>query len=252
MEEQGRVLSEIKNGIGIISFYHTKSNSLPQSLLKDLTAQVNKFSEDKKVHIIQLQSEGTKVFCAGAYFDELLDIKTAEEGKTFFMGFANLLNAMRKSPKLIITRVQGKVAGGGVGVVAASDYVLASSTASLKLSELSLGIGPFVIFPPIEHRIGKRALMNLTINTGWVEAKWALNNGLYSEMYDSQEELNNALEDHVLRLSDYNPEAITRIKELSWQGAEDWDELLEKNAQISGELVLSPFTKKFIRAFKKR
>lgn len=252
MEEQGRVFAEIKNGVGIISFYHTKSNSLPQSLLRDLVEMVNRYSEDKKVKIIQLQSEGTKVFCAGAYFDELLKIKTPEEGKTFFMGFANLINAMRKSPKLIVTRVQGKVAGGGVGLVAASDYVLASSTASLKLSELSLGIGPFVIFPPIEHRIGKRQLMNLTINTGWVDAKWALDNGLYAEMYNTQEELNEALENHVLRLSDYNPEAITRVKELSWRGAEDWDELLEHNAEISGELVLSPFTKKYIRAFKKR
>lgn len=252
MEEFGKVFSEVRDGVGIIDFYHTKSNSLPLKLLNEITAEIEYFSLDKKVKIIQLQSEGTKVFCAGAYFDELIEIKTVEEGTEFFMGFANMFNAMRKSAKLIITRVQGKVAGGGVGIVAASDYVVALSSASLKLSELSLGIGSFVIFPPIEHRIGKRALMNLTFNTGWFEANWALNNGLYSEMYDSQEELNKALENHVLRLSEYNPEVLKRMKEYSWQGAENMDEVLEINAKMCGELVLSPFTKKFIRAFKKR
>ena len=252
MLESGRVLSEIVNGVGIISFYHTKSNSLPSNLLKDLTEQIEKYAHDKSVHVIQLQTEGSKVFCAGASFDELLKIKTLEEGKEFFMGFANLLNTMRKCPKFIVTKVIGKAIGGGVGIISASDYVIAHENASIKLSELSLGIGAFVIGPMIEHKAGKSTFLNMSINTGWYEAIWALNIGLYSELYTTEEEIEEAVENHTRRLADYNPEAIAKFKETYWNTSIDWDKLLVERAEISGELVLSPHTKKFIRAFKKK
>jgi len=250
MEESGRVLSEIVNGVGIISFYHTKSNSLPKSLLKDLTLQIDKFSKDKKVNVIQLQTEGTKVFCAGAYFDELLTIKTLEDGKEFFLGFANLLNTMRKCPKFIITKVIGKAIGGGVGIIAASDYVIASENASLKLSELSLGIGAFVIGPMIEHKVGKHAFLNMSINTGWYNSEWAYKIGLYSELHKTNEEVEAAVENHSMRLAEYNPESMQKFKEVYWNTYFDWDTLLDERAAISGELVLSSHTKKFIRSFK--
>lgn len=251
MEESGRVLSEIKDGVGIISFYHTKSNSLPKYLLKDLTEEIEKFSRDKKVNIIQLQTEGTKVFCAGAYFDELLEIKNLEQGKEFFLGFANLLNTMRKCPKFIITKVIGKAIGGGVGIIAASDYVIASENASLKLSELSLGIGAFVIGPMIEHKVGKHAFLNMSINTGWYTSGWAHQIGLYSELYKTKEEVDKVVEDHTLRLSEYSPESMLKFKEVYWKTSFDWDSLLDERAAISGELVLSSHTKKFIKSFKR-
>ena len=247
---EGFVKSEIQNKIAKITFYHPKSNSLPSVLLYEMTNIFEILSNNSEVNVILLKSEGEKTFCAGAYFDELLDIKSFEEGKEFFMGFARLINAMKKCNKIIIGRVQGKVVGGGVGLVATCDYSFGSINASLRLSELAIGLGPFVVGPPIERKIGKEAFIEMSLDCEWRSSEWAKNKGFYHEICNSISELDDAVENFTKELSERNPDALARIKRIYWEGTEHWDKLLEERAEYSGELVLSDHTKNFIEKFK--
>jgi methylglutaconyl-CoA hydratase len=250
--QKGFIKTIIENKIATITFSHPSSNSFPSSLLSDLTAQLNVFSEDDNVSIIVLKSAGEGAFCAGASFDELLSIDNLEDGKAFFSGFANVINAMRTCKKLIIGRVQGKAVGGGVGLIAACDYVFATEYAAVKLSEIAIGIGPFVIEPAVSRKIGKTAMSQLTIAPlEWKNADWALEKGLYLEVFDSIVDMDSALEVFVSKLTSYNPEALTEIKKVLWENTDHWDKLLYERAAISGKLVLSDFTKNALNQFKK-
>lgn len=248
----GTVLTSIRNNIATVTFYHPASNSFPTSLLNRLIENINRLSDDSNVSVIILQSEGEKAFCAGASFNELLEISNLEEGKQFFSGFANLINAMRKCSKLIIGRVQGKSVGGGVGIIAATDYCFATEKADIKLSELTIGIGPFVIEPAITHKTGITAFSKLTLDaTDWHTAYWAKDNGLFSRVFENTKNMDDYVALLTQKLANYNPEALTALKKILWKGTEDWDELLTKRAAISGELVLSKVTKKALQKFKK-
>jgi len=246
---EGFVKSQRSGKVSVITFYHPKSNSLPLRLLELLADSIKKASEEENTNIIVLQSKGEKAFCAGASFDELISIEDFEHGKKFFMGFANVINAMRKSNKFIIARIQGKIVGGGVGLTAAADYAIALSTASVKLSELALSIGPFVIGPAVRRKLGAAAFQNITIDHQWRSAQWALNNNLFSRVVDSIEELDNAVFSLANELSELNPETIKDMKRCFWEGTENWDVLLEKRAELSGKLILSDFTKNYINNF---
>ena len=252
MSDNGSVNLEIKNGMGIISFYHPKGNSLPDGLLKELSGIFQKSSTDESIKVILLKSSGEGAFCGGASFDELLSIKNYETGKEFFMGFARLINTMRKCPQFIIARIHGKVVGGGVGLAAAADYTLAAKDAMVKLSELALGIGPFVVGPVIERKMGKAGFAAMSIDYDWHSAGWAKERGLFNEVYDNIDELDNAIADLTGRLIQSNPEAMRELKKIFWEGTKNWDKLLEERAEISGRLVLSEFTRKYIDSFKKK
>lgn len=247
---EGKVTTSTENKIGMISFYHPKSNSLPGALLTELAETITKAGKDETVNVIILKSEGEKAFCAGASFDELIAISDYETGKKFFMGFAKVINAMRKCPKFIISRVQGKTVGGGVGIVAASDYSFAVEGASVKLSELALGIGPFVVGPAVERKIGKGAFGELSIDYDWRNAKWAEERGLYNKVFSSVEEMDDAVDQLAAKLAGESIDAMKELKRILWEGTENWDELLEHRAEISGKLVLTDFTKKYIESFK--
>lgn len=247
---EGKVTTKIENKIGTISFFHPKSNSLPGEILSELAETIKKVGEDENINVIILKSEGEKSFCAGASFDELVAINDFETGKQFFMGFAKVINAMRKCPKFIITRVHGKTVGGGVGVVAASDYALGLDGASVKLSELALGIGPFVVGPAVERKIGTSAFSEMSIDYDWRNSVWAESKGLYSKVFSNIEELDKGVNILAGKLSRGSVNAMKELKKILWQDTESWDELLEKRAEISGELVLSDFTKNFIKSFK--
>jgi methylglutaconyl-CoA hydratase len=249
--ENGKVNVNIINNIATISFSHPKSNSLPSKLLKEMTETVDKLAVDKRANVIVIRSDEGKTFCSGASFDELLTIKDFKSGKEFFMGFARLINAMRKCPKFIIARVHGKAVGGGVGIAAAADYTLASSEASVRLSELLLGIGPFVVGPAVERKIGKTAFITMSIDAEWHDAFWAKQNGLYTKVFANNHELEVAVAELARKISNCNPEAIEQLKKIFWKGTEDWDALLEERAEISGRLALSEFTKNYIKTFKK-
>ena len=248
----GTVISSIRENIATISFYHPASNSFPSTLLNQLIAIIDRLGADENVRIIILKSEGEKAFCAGAFFDELLEITNLEEGEQFFLGFANLINAMRKCPKLIIGRVQGKSVGGGVGIIAATDYCFASEAADIKLSELTIGLGPFVIEPAIKRKIGVAAVSKLTLDaTDWHTAYWAKEKGLFSRVFETINDMDDYVASLAQKLASYNPEALKEIKKAFWQGTDHWDELLDEKAKISGKLVLSDFTKKALIRFKK-
>lgn len=250
MEEPGEVSVKINNNIAVVTFSHSKGNSLPAALLKSIADDIKSLSDNEETRVIVLSSRGDGAFCGGASFTELLNISNYEEGKEFFMGFARLINAMRNCPKFIIARVQGKAVGGGVGIIAASDYALAHSSASIKLSELELGIGPFVVGPAVERKIGKSAFSALSIDTNWRDALWAENNGLYTDVFQEKEEMDKAVLELAVRLSKTNPEAMARLKAVLWEGTGHWDSLLETRAEISGKLVLSEFTSNYISTFK--
>ncbi len=248
----GSLYTNIQNNIATIEFGHPASNSFPSELLSRLAASLNELSSNQDVHVIILKSEGEKAFCAGASFDELVAISNFEDGKEFFLGFANVINAMRNCSKLIIGRIQGKVVGGGVGLAAACDYCFATEQASVKLSEFTIGIGPFVIEPAVRRKIGLAALTELTLDaTNWQNAYWAKEKGLYSRVFDTIKEMDVEIEILANKLSNYNPEAVKEMKKALWKGTENWTILLEEKAEISGKLVLSDFTKKALQKFKK-
>ena len=252
--EQGDIReSSTANGVATIEFFHPMSNSLPGQLLSKLTEAINKAGKDDAVRVILLKSSGDRAFCAGASFDELSSIENLEEGKQFFSGFANVINAARKCPKLIIGRVQGKAVGGGVGLASAVDICFATKYASVKLSELAVGIGPFVVGPAVARKIGISAMSMLAINaTEWYTAEWAREKGIYSDIFDSAEEMDEAIQKLSDQLSRSNPEAMVMLKKTFWEGTENWDELLSERAAISGKLVLSDFTRNAIASFKAR
>ena len=241
------------NGIGTIEFYHPQSNSLPGKILAKLATTITDAGNDKKIKVIILKSAGERAFCAGASFDELIAIDNPEQGKKFFLGFANVINAARKCPKFILGRVQGKAVGGGVGMAAATDYCFATKYSSSKLSELAIGIGPFVVGPAVERKIGTSAFSAMTINaTKWFDANWSREKGLYTDVFDSVEELDDEIDKLASTLSKSNPEAMEKLKKIMWNGTEDWDRLLDKRAESSGILVISDFTSKAIAKFKSK
>ena len=251
---QGHVEVSIDDrGIATIEFGHPLSNSLPGKILQKLADTITETGVNDAVKVILLKSSGERAFCAGASFDELISIDDIETGKKFFSGFANVINACRKCPKLIIGRVHGKAVGGGVGVASAVDYCYATKYADVKLSELAVGIGPFVVGPAVERKVGVSAMSQLAINaTEWRSARWAKDNGLYAEIFDDAEEMDARIEELAVKLSKSNPEAMRLLKQIFWQGTENWDELLAERAVMSGTLVLSDFTRNAINAFKKK
>lgn len=248
----GSLYTKIENRIAWVEFGHPASNSFVSELLARLAAEIDKLSAKEEVSILVLKSEGERAFCAGASFDELVAISNLEEGRAFFSGFANVINAMRKSAKPIFGRVQGKAVGGGVGLAAACDYVYATESASIKLSEITIGIAPLVIAPAVERKIGKSGLAELSFApTDWKNAYWAKEKGLFSRVFDSIAEMDKELEFHVNKLATYNPEALEKMKKVLWEGTSHWDDLLLERAEASGKLALSPNTKEALEKFKK-
>ncbi|WP_299436094.1 enoyl-CoA hydratase/isomerase family protein [uncultured Maribacter sp.] len=248
----GSLYTSINNRIATIEFGHPASNSFTAELLERLTKELNKLSVNSTVSVIVLKSEGEKAFCAGASFNELMEVSNLSEGKVFFSGFANVINAMRNCSKIIVGRVHGKAVGGGVGIAAACDYVFASEKASIKLSELSIGIAPLVIAPAVAHRIGKAALGELSLApTEWKNAYWAKEKGLFAKVFENSNDLDKELDFYTNQLSEYNPEALEAWKKVLWEGTDHWDKLLTDRAAITGELVLSNATKQALSKFKK-
>ena len=244
MDGQPYVRSETHQHITTIEFYHPQGNSLPSKLLRELANEIHKAGIDFNTRVIVLRSAGEKAFCGGASFDELVAIKSKEEGTKFFSGFGQVINAMRKCPRMIIARVQGKCVGGGVGIVAAADYAIALEGAEVKLSELSLGFGPFVIAPAVQRKIGMGAFSALSIDaTMWRKAEWALRKGLFSELHHSIAEVNEAVSRLAFTLARSSTDAMAELIEVLWKGTDDWDGLLQERAEFSGRLAMSDFSK---------
>ncbi|MFL1013136.1 enoyl-CoA hydratase/isomerase family protein [Flavisericum labens] len=249
--ENPYVTLKIENNVGYIEFFHPNKNSMPSEVLNELEQSIVSAGSNDEIRVIVLKSGGDRTFCAGASFKELILIEDAETGKDFFMGFANVLNAMRNCPKLIVGRVQGKAVGGGVGLAAATDYCLATKYASIKLSELTIGIGPFVIEPVVSRKIGSACLSQMTINAEtFFSADFGREKGLFGEVFDTTEALDEAVKSLAEKLATYNPDALKEMKIVFWKGTENWSTLLPERAEISGKLVLSKFTKKTLERFR--
>jgi len=252
--DQGHVNSSIdEHGVATIEFGHPMSNSLPGKILRLLAETITEVGNNSEAKVIILRSSGDKAFCAGASFDELIAIDNLETGKVFFSGFAQVINACRKCPKLIIGRVQGKAVGGGVGIASAVDYCYATRYADVKLSELAVGIGPFVVGPAVERKMGLSAMSQLAINaTEWRTADWAMKKGLFADVFETEDEMDEEIIRLSTQLAKSSPEAMADLKKIFWAGTENWDQLLSDRAGISGTLVLSDFTVNAIHAFKKK
>jgi methylglutaconyl-CoA hydratase len=245
---EGEVRVEVKDGIGTVEFFHPKGNSLPGPLLRRLADGVTSLASDDSARVIVLRSGGTGPFCAGASFDELTRVSTPDEGREFFSGFSRVILAMIRAPKFVVTRVQGKAAGGAVGLIAASDYCMAVSGASAKLSELAVGIGPFIVGAVIEKKIGLAGFSAMAVDADWREAAWCERQGLYARVGENVFELDSAVARTAEMLAGSNPEAMRELKRIFWAGTEDWDQLLDERARMSGRMVLSEFTRKAIEA----
>ncbi|TVQ03633.1 MAG: enoyl-CoA hydratase/isomerase family protein [Balneolaceae bacterium] len=250
--QNGVVTYSSENNIGTIEFYHPKGNSLPKTLLIKLAETITKAGEDPSNQILVLRSAGEGAFCAGASFDELMKITNFDEGKEFFMGFAKVINAMRTCPKLILCRVHGKTVGGGIGIISAADFVVAMQGASIKLSELTLGIGPFVVGPAVGRKLGVASFTTLALDANtWYDAEWALSHGLFNKLTGSTAELDSEVHRLSAELAGSNPDALAHLKDVLWQATGHWGSTLEQRAEISGQLVLSEYTKRFIDNYKK-
>jgi methylglutaconyl-CoA hydratase len=248
----GQITTGVDGPVASLSFFHPKSNSLPAELLASLARGVGELSAQRDIRVIVLRSEGSGTFCAGASFDQLKAIGDPERGREFFMGFARVILAMRRCPVPIVARVHGKAVGGGVGLVAASDYALAVPQASVRLSEAAIGIGPFVVGPAVERRIGSGAFAAMALDAEWRDAHWALQHGLYSRLCDNANELDQVMETLTHKLAAFNPEAIRALKRTSWEGTDHWEALLPERAALSGTLVTSEFTRRAIASFEAR
>lgn len=249
---QGYVKSERHGHIMVIEFFHPQSNSMPRALMTELASHIHGAGMDDEIRIILLRSVGERAFCSGASFTELSQIKNSQEGEVFFSGFAHIINSIRKCPKFVIVRIQGKCVGGGVGIVAAADYAIALTGADIKLSELEIGIGPFVIGPAVERKLGLSAFSQLAIDAAsWRTAEWAKSRGLYAEVHSSLQDLDDSLEILVKHLSLLSLPAMMEIKKVLWQGTAHWDQLLIERARISGRLITSDMAQKAIRMFNK-
>jgi methylglutaconyl-CoA hydratase len=251
--KEGYVKVEREHGITTIEFFHPQSNSLPLKILETLASDIHSESLNADTKVIVLRSAGEKTFCAGASFDELMTITNEQQGLNFFMGFANVINAMRKCHKIIVARVQGKSVGGGVGIAAAADYAIATETAEVRLSELTIGIAPFIVGPVIERKIGLSAFSQLAIDAGkWRTADWARRKGLFAELYPNIDTLDDAIDSFTNTLAHSSSEAMHELKKVLWNGTEHWDQLLRERATISGRLILSKHAKDAIQKFKER
>jgi len=252
MAETGNVFVDMAHGIAHVTFSHPKSNSLPGALLTELASEVSALGKSNDIRVIVLRSEGSATFCAGASFDEFKAISNANEGKEFFSGFARLILALIRCPQFVLGRVHGKAAGGGIGIIAACDYAFAMETAAVRLSELAVGIGPFIVGPVIERRVGPGAFAAMAIDTEWRDAAWCERHSLFSRVFDTTHALDAVLNATATRLANSNPQAMARMKRTFWSGTEHWETLLFERAAMSGELVLSDYTKRAIEAFEKR
>jgi methylglutaconyl-CoA hydratase len=251
--QQAYVSLSINNQIGVVEFYTPQHNSLPAAILQQLAQTIKQANDDATCKVIVLQSGGEKTFCAGASFNELIEIVNEEQGLAFFSGFAHVINAIRTSSKFVIGKVQGKAIGGGVGLASACDYTLATNAAQVKLSELAVGIGPFVVGPAVERKIGTTAAYELAIDAAnFRDANWAMQKGLYTNVYNFKQDLDEAVLQLANTLTQYSPQAMAAIKKAFWKGTENWDTLLIERAKISGSLVLSQFSKEFIKNFKQK
>jgi methylglutaconyl-CoA hydratase len=251
--EKAYVKSSVQHGLCSIEFFHPQSNSLPGALLQELAAAIRDAGKNTDCRLILLRSQGQKAFCAGASFDELSQLKNEQEGLQFFSGFAEVINAMRTCRKIIVGRIHGKCVGGGVGLAAAVDYALATEEAAVKLSELAVGIGPFVVGPAVERKIGLSAFSQLALDaTGWRSANWAHDRGLFAELYADTIGLDEGVNRLVTQLLNSSQEALRALKTVFWSGTDHWDQLLIERAAISGKLILSEASRKAIESFKKR
>lgn len=251
--QMGSVTATLINGVAHIEFYHPAHNSMPGALLAKLAAAIDAAGADEEVKVVVLRSAGERTFCAGASFDELAAIHEFQGGKRFFMGFANVINAMRRCPKFIIGRIQGKAVGGGVGLAAATDYCIATHFGTIKLSELAVGIGPFVVGPAVARKVGQSAFMQLAINaTEWQTAEWAQQKGLYTEVFPSIIQMDAYIDHLTQKLSASSPEAMRQLKSVFWEDAAHWDQLLEARAEMSGQLILSDFARQAISDFQRQ
>ncbi len=242
-----------QRGVATIEFSHPLSNSLPGKVLRELASTIESAGKDEAVKVILLKSPGDRAFCAGASFDELISIKDLETGTAFFSGFAGVINAIRKAPKFVVCRVQGKAVGGGVGLAAAADHAFGTKFSAVKLSELAIGIGPFVVGPAVQRKIGTSAFSQMSIDaTTWYSAEWAREKGLYTSVHETAEEMDAAIGELLSKLSESNPGAMAMLKSVFWEGTEHWDGLLNQRAELSGKLVLSDFTRNAIGEFKNR
>ena len=250
--KDGEVEVEVRDAIATVSFAHPRSNSLPSALLRKLAEEITRVSTNSGIKVIVLRSAGDKAFCAGASFDEMKAVRDAASGKEFFGGFAGVILAMTRAPQFVVTRVQGKVTGGGVGLVAASDYVMAVEGASMKLSELAVGLGPFVIGPVVERKVGRGPFAAMSVDADWRTAEWAERHGLYSRLFADGREMDRALDELLAFLGGANPEAIRQFKKVLWADTEGWPQMLEQRAAISGALALSAHTRAAIERFEKK
>lgn len=251
--EAAYVKSEFHQGLRIVEFFHPQSNSLPRKILTELAQAIHAAGNEKETKLILLKSGGEKAFCAGASFDELASLTDLEEGIHFFSGFAEVINAIRQCPQLVIGRIQGKCVGGGVGLAAAVDYAIATEAAEVRLSELAVGIGPFVVGPAVERKIGLSAFSQLSIDaTRWRSAEWAQKRGLFAEVYSDIQGLDEGINRLASQLMHSHDHALMALKKVFWEGTEHWDKLLLERAAISGRLILSEASRNAIEAFKKK
>jgi methylglutaconyl-CoA hydratase len=246
------VYTEIKGHTAHIFFSNPPVNALPSSVLTDLQVHLNAAGNREDIRAVVLRSEG-RTFCAGASFDELITLNDYDTAKAFFMGFGKVILAMRSLPKPVIVRIQGKTVGGGLGIVAAGDLAIATEAAAFKLSELSIGIGPYVIAPAIIRKTGIGFFQQMSFQPWrWFSAFDALKAGLLTHVTESEGRMDELIDEIVSAYGKYDAAAVAFLKNEVWHDTQDWEQLLEKQAEKSASLLLRESTKSLLSEIKNR
>lgn len=247
---QPTVHTQIENSIAKIQFYNPASNACDPSMLAQMVHAFNTLSANSQVKVILLSSKGNKAFCAGASITHLSELKDMKAATDFFSGFGRLILSMKNCNKIIVTSVQGKAVGGGVGIIAASDYVIATENSGLRLSELMIGIGPLVIAPAVIRKVGVAHFSQLSLKPStWKDAKWGAAHGLFNELVTDGDSLENVTVDYCNSLASYSAQALSALKSVLWQGTEHWEELLYENAAKTATLSLSEDAQESFKKF---
>lgn len=189
-------------------------NAFNEIMIQELIDVFKNISEDKDVRVVVLAGNG-KSFCAGAdlnWMKKVVDF-SYEENLKESLELAELFYLIYSLPKPTIARVNGAAIGGGAGLVAVCDLVIASEKAKFSLSEVKLGLVPACISPYEVRRIGEKNCRELFLTGERINAQKALEFGLANQVVP-HDELDKAVDELVKQLSNSGPNALAMCKTL--------------------------------------
>ncbi|MGB0495126.1 MAG: enoyl-CoA hydratase/isomerase family protein [Kangiellaceae bacterium] len=209
------IVTKAKNGVGRITLNRAElHNSFDDKVIHSLTEAIKEIDQDDSLRLLVLDAKG-KSFSAGADLNWMKRMASYswEENYQDSLKLAGLMQALYECSKTTIAVVQGAAYGGGVGLVACCDIVLASEKAMFCLSEVKLGLIPSVISPYVVKAIGERNSKRYFTTAEKFNVNEALNIQLVHKVFPL-DELKDASDDYINRILANGPNAMYQAKKL--------------------------------------